>query len=126
MEVVDREKWHVGKEIPLAVIIVVLGVALTNFIGWKLFEAKVESYITATDSKFLEIHKLMQQRELQMYRMLDERTTDRVSKAEVIQMFATKDVQIEALTSSIDRLYEASVSNNAMLQEILRSGNGNE
>jgi len=33
-------------------------------------------------------------------------------------------VQIEALTNSIDRLYEASVSNNAVLQEILRSGGG--
>ena len=58
--------------------------------------------------------------------MLDEKTKDRIQKSEVIQMFAVKDVQIEALTNSIDRLYEASVSNNAVLQEILRTGASNE
>ena len=121
MEVVDRERWHVGKEIPIAVIIMVLGVGLTNFVGWKLFEGKVESYITATNDRFIELHKLIQQREIQIYKMLDEKTKDRIQKSEVIQMFAVKDVQIEALTNSINRLYEASVSNNAVLQEILRN-----
>ena len=121
MEVVDREKWHVGKEIPIAVIIMVLGVGLTNFVGWKLFEGKVESYITSTNGRFIELHKLIQQREIQIYKMLDEKTKDRIQKSEVIQMFAVKDVQIEALTNSINRLYEASVSNNAVLQEILRN-----
>ena len=121
MEVVDRERWHVGKEIPIAVIIMVIGVGLTNFVGWKLFEGKVESYITATNDRFIELHKLIQQREIQIYKMLDEKTKDRIQKSEVIQMFAVKDVQIEALTNSINRLYEASVSNNAVLQEILRN-----
>ena len=124
MEVVDREKWHVGKEIPLAVIVMLIGVVLAQYVGWKIFQASVDSYIASTDDKFLELHASNNRRDVQFLRLLDERTNDRISKAEVVQMFVVKDVQIEALTNSIDRLYEASVSNNAVLQEILRSGGG--
>ena len=121
MEVVDREKWHVGKEFPLAVIVMLIGVVLSQYVGWKVFQNSVDAYIDATEDKFLELHASNNRRDVQFLRLLDERTDDRIGKGEVVQMFAIKDVQINALTSSIDRLYEASVSNNAMLQEILRN-----
>lgn len=107
-----EQKWHVGKEIPIAVIFAIVIAIISNYGMYKAFEQKMLSHIDRTDEKFIE-----------MRAYVDSRTADRIYGQTVREMFRTKDAEIKSLADAIDKMHTTQQAHTVILQEILREVN---
>ncbi len=100
-----REKWHVGKEIPISLILTLLLVVGSNI----AFKQQVEDFMLHTETRLEE-----------MQRDIRERTADRIHSTTVREMFRTKDAEIKSLGVSVAKIENVVEGNTDLLQQILR------
>ena len=104
-----EQRWHVGKEIPIAVIVAIGIAILSNYGMYKAFEEKMLNHIDRADEKFLEMREY-----------IDSRTSDRIHGQTVREMFRTKDAEIRALATALDKMHSTQQAHTVLLQEILQ------
>ncbi len=99
-------QWRLVKEVPLAVIIILVGIALTNIIAYFVFQDRMEIYIEVRDEQFEQYMVRTDKRFEAVYKTIAEKTKDRVHRTEVASEldkitseFRIRDVQINNLTS---------------------------
>jgi len=103
-----KERWHVGREIPLAVIITLLIAFGGNIFAVGYFAQKVTSFMDWTKTEF-------SRQEIK----IDNMGADKVHRQTVLAMLETRDAKIDAINISLAALRTTMQANTALLQKIL-------
>lgn len=93
----EREKWHVGREVPLAVISTLCVMILAQIGTWQAFKNEVENYMEFQQDQRIEDIKTMRA-------YVEARTDDRIRGSQVHSMLEVRDVKHEALVKQVDRM----------------------
>lgn len=109
-------RWHIVKDIPITVLIMLATILASGITGFTVLKTEFREYRQSNDARILELRN-----------DLEERTKDRIHGTTVDAMFRSRDVEISALKKSIDgvnakveRVENKVSDNNRLLHQIWR------
>ena len=120
--------WRLVKEIPISVIVVLVGVILANVISYFVFQDRMQVYIEERDKYFSEYIIRIEKRFTTVEESIRVGTKERIYKNEALEMFKVRDVQIDAVNSNIldikSRVNDINTQMTQLRRDLFNNSNG--